>query len=349
MSLDVHKQDIEWIQWANCNNTYTCAFLPDEESLNLCDEKGLYVMDEPGTCWVSGRSGLGYDDPKLFPYYLQPVLEMIERDRSHPSVITWMIADESPYGRNFREVLKMVRAVDPSRPVHMAYDPECVNPRVIAGPRDPRIRSPFDLESWHYPGPSHLARAAESRRPVIFDQSVCAYFLNVPELMADPGLRDDWGRQYEIFWEKCWATPSILGGQAFNLNDDQYLTSPITGTGDWGFVDPWRRAKPEMWHIRKIHTPVKVKDAPIPLPAEGKALEIPIENRYDFTNLSEVRIEWSLGDESGITEVQVAPHDKGTISIRPKRAGLQRWDARSEVLPKRATGGCLQVAGRRAR
>ena len=40
VSPETHKQDIEFLQYANCNNTYTCAFLPDEESLNLCDEAG---------------------------------------------------------------------------------------------------------------------------------------------------------------------------------------------------------------------------------------------------------------------------------------------------------------------
>ena len=312
VSAEINRQDIQWMLWANCNNTYTCAFLPDEEILDLCDEAGLYVMDEPGTCWVypGARSGYAVDDPKLFPHLLQPVLEMVQRDRNHPSVITWMVCDESSYGRNWREVLKMTRAVDPARPVHMAFDPPA---------------SPFDLGSWHYPNPAQFAEAAACKRPVVFDQSVSAYFVNVPELMVDPGLRDDWGRQYEAFWEKLWATPAILGGQAFNLNDDQYLPrgGPVTGNGDWGFVDPWRRAKPEMWHIRKVHTPVKVHDGPLPLPAAGHALEIPVENRYDFANFKEVRIQWSLGGESGVAQADVAPHQKGTIAIRLAETSLE--------------------------
>ena len=40
VSSAINKQDIEWMVWANCNNTYTCAFLPDEETLDLCDEAG---------------------------------------------------------------------------------------------------------------------------------------------------------------------------------------------------------------------------------------------------------------------------------------------------------------------
>ena len=321
---EIQRQDIDWLLWANCNNTYTCAFLPDEESVSLCDEAGIYVLDEPGTCWV-GTGGKfweseKFDDPKFFPFLLQPVLEMIERDRSHPSVITWMLADESPCGKNFGEVLKLTRAVDPTRPVHIAYDPGSGAEQ--AGLE--RSPSPFDLGSWHYPTAKMFAEASQSKRPVIFDQSASAYFANVPELMTDPGLRDDWGRQYVAFWEKLWETSSILGGQVFNLTDDQYLipSGLITGNGEWGFIDPWRRAKPDLWHVKKAHTPVKVQDVPLPLPAAGQSLEVPVENRYDFTNLSEVRIEWSLGDESGTVQADVPPHGKGTISIRPNGKDL---------------------------
>ncbi|MGA2074209.1 MAG: glycoside hydrolase family 2 TIM barrel-domain containing protein [Terriglobia bacterium] len=322
---EVHRQDIDWLRWANCNNTYCCAFLPDEESVSLCDEAGIYVLDEPGTCWVGINSAAHdleghefwkiekFDDPKFFSYLLQPVLEMIERDRSHPSVITWMLADESTCGKNFRQVLKTTRAIDPSRPVHMAYDPGSGAEQAGMD----IIPSPFDLGSWHYPTRKMFAEAAQSERPVIFDQSASAYFANLSELMTDPGLRDEWGLEYVPFWEKLWETPSILGGQAFNLTDDQYIipSGPITGNGEWGFIDPWRRAKPDLWHVKKAHTPVKIQDAPLPLPAPGQPLQVPVENRYDFTNLSEVRIEWSLGEESGVARADVPPHAKGTISI----------------------------------
>ena len=321
VSLETHKQDIEWLQYANCNNTYTCAFLPDEESLNLCDEAGIYVMDEPGTCWQPGRSGFnGYDDPRALQFVLQPVLEMIERDRSHPSVITWMLTDESEVGRNFHELLKLTRGVDPSRPVHVAYDPGSGAEEISLE----RAPSDYDFGSWHYPSKIQFEHATQSRRPVVFDQSVSAYLSNVPELLCDPGLRDDWGREYAVFWEKLWEAKSIFGGQAFNLNDDQYIhpSGQVSGNGDWGFVDPWRRAKPDLFHIRKIHSPVKVADAPLPLPAAGQPIEVAIENRYDFSNLNEVRMEWSLGDESGIAEANVPPHAKGTIFIRPKSGDL---------------------------
>jgi hypothetical protein len=321
ISMEVHKQDIEWLKYANCNNTYTCAFLPDEDFVSLCDEAGIYVLDEPGTCWLPGRSGLaGYDDPKALQFILQPVLEMIERDRSHPSVLTWMLSDETKVGKNFFEILKITRAIDPSRPVHIAYDPASGAEEVELEP----VPSAFDFGSWHYPTKPMFEHAAQSKRPVLFDQSACPYFADLPELNCDPGLHEQWGREYALFWEKVWNTKSIFGSQVFNLNDDQYIhpSGQVSGNGDWGLVDPWRRAKPDLYHVRKAHSPVKVPDLPLPVPAAGQPLAVPVENRYDFSNLHEVRIEWSLGDESGTVEADVAPHAMGVISILPKTKDL---------------------------
>ena len=168
---------------------------------------------------------------------------MIERDRSHPSVITWMLSDESAIGRDFFEVLKITRGVDPSRPVHIAWDPgsgaEQYEGLVPAS-------SPFDFGSWHYPTKKMFERAAQSSRPVVFDQSVSAYLSNVPELLCDPGLRDDWGREYAVFWDKLWETRSIFGGQAFNLNDDQFVhpSGQVSGNGDWGLLTPGAAPSP---------------------------------------------------------------------------------------------------------
>ena len=73
------------------------------------------------------------------------------------------------------------------------------------------------------PEAQHFQHASESDRPVIFDQSANVTFVNVPELLGDPGLHEEWCRQYNTYWEKIWATQSIAGAQVFNLNDDQYL------------------------------------------------------------------------------------------------------------------------------
>jgi len=303
VTKQMHRRDMELMVWANINNTYTCAFSPDEEVLKLADEMGLYMMEEPCTCWVTGVHTNG---PEFYPYLLRPVLEMIRRSRSHPSVLTWMVADESSFGANFQRVLEKVRSLDPSRPVHFAWDPG---------------GDIFDLGSMHYPGYIGLAAAAESKRPFIFDQ-YCSAYMNVPELLTDPGIRDEWAYKFVPFWEAIWKTPSMWGAQVFNFQDDVFFmpSGEVLGCGPWGVIDYWRRPKPELWHVKKAYSPVKIKDEtePLGVPEPGEPIRIEVENRYDFTNLNELFIEWALGDESGTVQVDVSPHSTGTISIRPE-------------------------------
>jgi len=300
---EVHRRDMELMVWANINNTYTCAFSPDEEVLNLADEMGLYMLEEPSNCWVSGSH---MNDLKFYPDLLRPVLEMIQRSRSHPSVLTWMIADESIFGTNFQRVLEKVRSLDPSRPVHFAWDPG---------------GDIFDLGSMHYPGYSGLAASAKSKRPVIFDQ-YCSTYMNVPELLTDPGIRDEWAYSFSPFWEAIWKTSSMWGAQLFNFQDDVFLmpSGEVLGYGPWGVIDYWRRPKPELWHIKKVYSPVKIADEtkPLPVPTPGEPIRIELENRYDFTNLNELLIEWALGGESGTVQADIAPHSTGTITIFPE-------------------------------
>jgi len=317
---EFHRRDMEIMVWANANNLYTCAFSPDEEVLRLADEMGMYMLEEPGTCWVGtgffstteaqlkhlkDKSIKGFHDPRMYAEFLRPVLEMIQRSRSHPSVLTWMIADESIFSPNFQRVLDRVRELDSSRLLHFSYDPG---------------GDIFDLGSYHYPGYKQLAEAAQSKRPVIFDQ-FCHIYRIRPELMTDPGIRDEWARSFVPYWEATWKTPSVWGGQVFNFTDDVFLmpSGKVLGYGWWGVIDPWRREKPEVWHIKKAYSPVKIADEtePLPVPAPGEPIQIPIENRYDFTNLNELLIEWALGDESGTVQADLAPHSKGTITILP--------------------------------
>src|ERR1035441_6503681 len=72
----------------------------------------------------------------------------------------------------------------------------------------------------------------------------------------------------------------------------------LVGDAPWGVVDGWRRRKPEFWITKKLHSPVKLKEGPIRLPAAGETIRLPVENQYDFTDLSELRVEWGIGSRS---------------------------------------------------
>ena len=90
------------------------------------------------------------------------------------------------------------------------------------------------------------------------------------------------------------------------------------GYGEWGPIDGWRRKKPEYWHIKKSYSPIHIITREIKIPDSEKSIKIELGNWHDFTNLSELDIEWSLGDENGKVNVDIAPKEDGIISIRTK-------------------------------
>ena len=318
------RREMEILDQSNVNNVYTCAFSPDEMILDLADELGIYMFEEPSTCWVGWTDATtesrqyhfrqhklsGITDPKMYMEFLRPVVEMIQRSRSHPSVMTWMIADESVFIPSFERVRRVVKTLDPARPVHFGW----------------RVENIFDLMSHHYPGYIELERFSHSKRPVIFDQFAHIYW-NRFALSIDPGVRDEWGNIFVPFWEKILDTPAIWGGQIFNYTDDIFLmpSGKVQGYGPWGIIDPWRRKKPEVWHIKKAFSPAKIvnETVPVQIPEPGNPLEIQIENRYDFTNLNELRIEWAIDAEKGRVAPDIPPHTKGIISLLPETKMLQ--------------------------
>src|SRR5262249_44806904 len=77
--------------------------------------------------------------------------------------------------------------------------------------------------------------------------------------------------------------------------------------------------KPEFWHVKKLHSPVHVAEAPLPLPADA-TVRIPVENRYDFLDLSALRIAWQLGDARGEARAAVPARTRGELAIElPRR------------------------------
>jgi hypothetical protein len=88
------------------------AGVAKRRQLDLCDEIGLMVYEEPYAAWCLA------DSPKMAERYDESVLGMVRRDRNHPSVTMWGLLNEERDGPVFRHaagVLAKVRALDDSR------------------------------------------------------------------------------------------------------------------------------------------------------------------------------------------------------------------------------------------
>lgn len=121
--------DVQTMKRNNINAIRTSHYPNDSYLYQLCDEYGLYVIDEAnmeshGT-WDAYESGqLPIEDivPGDRPEWLAPMLDRVnsvfQRDKNHPCVLIWSCGNESFGGKNIFEMSQLFRTLDSTRPVH---------------------------------------------------------------------------------------------------------------------------------------------------------------------------------------------------------------------------------------
>ena len=104
------QTDVRLMKAANINTIRTSHYIDAERFLELCDEKGFYVLDEIPFCWADP------DDTSYIPAYLERADEAYARDKNRPCVLAWSLGNESGFGpvnnAGFNEISKL----DTTRP-----------------------------------------------------------------------------------------------------------------------------------------------------------------------------------------------------------------------------------------
>lgn len=296
------EEDIEKFRQGNVNYIRTSHYPPDEALLDVCDSLGMFVELEAPFCWAHKT----VVPAKLVSEVItRQHIETVNQYRNHPSILMWSLGNESKkYNEYFSASAEVVREMDPTRP------------RIFSQWTPAGDNGQLEIGNHHYPGPKGADTYQKSKRPIIFDEFCHLNAYNRKELSADPGLRDTWGELLDVMWDKMYRCESILGGAIWAGIDDTFILpdGKIVGYGTWGPIDGWRREKPEYWGMKKAYSPVKIK-------LKGnydigtQSVSLKVENRFNFSNLSECQILWKLGQQSGVVTANIAPHESGVLQI----------------------------------
>ncbi|MDF2706931.1 MAG: beta-galactosidase [Nonomuraea muscovyensis] len=134
--LETMREDVLLMKRHNVNAVRTSHYPPHPAFLDLCDELGLWVIDE---CDLEthGFEKVGWrrnptDDPRWAEALLDRMRRTVERDKNHPSVIMWSLGNESGVGRNLAVMADWTRERDPSRPIHYEGDWSCAHADVYS-------------------------------------------------------------------------------------------------------------------------------------------------------------------------------------------------------------------------
>lgn len=345
ITRDVARRDLELMQGCNMNSFRTSHYPPIEGVIELASEMGFGVEEEAALCFVGipwgPRPGYYPDvgwvndinpakDPWYIPILVQQAAAMIERDRSQPSVLWWSLSNESDWGPATEWMRRWVKAADSTRPVSGSGGSE------IAIYHNPTVMQ-------------HITESKQFGKPALGEEALAifqGFGENNAQLHLDPGMRDLWVAPFIPIWKEIQRSPWYMGCFTWAWSDDCFLVpgygieqgrydharlefelAPyetadrgIAGEPPWGVVDGWRRPRPEWWLHKKLFSPVKIEEKALDIPEPGAPLRVAVENRFDFTNLSEIECRWRLGNASGRCECDVPPRSSGSISI-PLPAG----------------------------
>ena len=337
LSLQSMVRDIELMKQHNINAVRNSHYPTDERWYELCDEYGIYLMDEADI-----ETHAYYDhltrDPRWLAAFMDRGKRMVLRDKNHPSVIIWSLGNESGYGPNHDALAAWIRSFDPGRPIHYegAVRPEFGQPpytlESLAGGR-----AATDIVAPMYPPISLLedwARTTTDNRPFI----MCEYSHAMGN--SNGSLADYWaviekyhGLQGGFIWD--WVDQALVTrnakGQEYWAYGGDFGDSPSDLDFSCnGLVFPDRSPKPVLAECAKLFQPLT---ATWPEPFDGS---VTVTSRFDFITTQGVGLNWEV-----LVDGHCVQHGQLDLpAIMPGAAAVIRLD-----LDRALLGDCLAADG----
>ncbi|WP_460660179.1 glycoside hydrolase family 2 TIM barrel-domain containing protein [Kribbella swartbergensis] len=298
--------DVLLMKRAGINAVRTSHYPPHPYFLSLCDEYGLYVIDE---CDLETH-GFGYEpeppklpnpvmDPRFRDDLVSRMARTVHRDKNHPSIIIWSLGNECGMGENLKAMYDLAKELDPSRPVHYERDTEVEF---------------VDIASQMYTAPERVAEIGA-------DPSL---YKNLPFILCEYGHAMGNGPggllDYRELFEKY---PRLQGGFIWEWIDHGIRTT-IDGRevyaygGDFGetihdgnfvcdgLLFPDRTPSPGMLEYVKVIEPLRIV-------ADGNG-GVSVTNRYEVLDTSHLTFTY-------VVEVEGEQVDAGELSVPAIAAG----------------------------
>ncbi|HPS63831.1 MAG TPA: glycoside hydrolase family 2 TIM barrel-domain containing protein, partial [Bacteroidales bacterium] len=313
ISRELMLKDIKLMKEANINTVRTCHYPDDPYGYELCDEYGLYVIDEAnieshGMGYSPGRT-LG-NKPEWKTAHLDRTRRMVERDKNHPCVIIWSLGNEAGNGCNFEATYDWIKQRDHSRPVWYERAEQGANTDIFC----PMYWGPSDLEWYGY---------TRQLRPLI----QCEYAHAMGNSTGN----------FQDYWTVIEKYPQLQGGCIWDWVDqgilkksqkpgvpDSYLfggdygPENVPSDGNFlcnGIVFPDRTPHPGYWEVKKVYQYARFEHINPP------QASFRLRNTYDFYDLSGTRVEWELMSDGKVTRTGVlqpftlAPGESRSLDI----------------------------------
>jgi beta-galactosidase len=283
MTMEDMREDLVAMKRLNFNSVRTCHYPDAEAWYDLCDELGMYVVDE-ANLETHGLEALASRDPQWAGAYLERAIRMCLRDRNHACVIAWSLGNESYVGPHHAAMAGWLRSTDPTRPVQYESGFPGAAVSDIMAPMYPQLDWIRRL----------MADPAESRPMVM-----CEYAY----------AKGNSTGNVSKFWDLVWDLPRFQGGFVWDWRDKAIERIQPDGSCRWdygvprfepadvermclnGVVGPDLVPHPGAWEIKHVQAPILLRD-------ESAAVgRLRLFNRHQFLSLDGFRLRWSLAED----------------------------------------------------
>ena len=321
VSYERMLEDILIMKRFNINAVRNSHYPNDPDWYALCDEYGLYVVDEANL----ESCGHNFSFASVLPEWQQATLDrmqsMVERDKNYTSVVGWSLGNEAGFGPNYEYMAAWTRLADPTRPIQYLVKRDELHPV-------------SDIISPMYPSIDWIVDYAKGDhdRPLI----MCEYAHSMGNSTGN--LKE--------YWEAVKKYDLLQGGFIWDFVDQGVRKKAESGQeffaygGDFddepndanfcmnGLVFADRTIQPELYEVKKVYQMVDFEAADL------EANRITITNNYAFTDLSEFIFSWALLEDGSVIQdgnltVDLAPASSRTIPLPVKKSktvpGAEYW------------------------
>jgi len=308
--LDRMVQDIKLAKQNNINAIRTSHYPNDPRFYELCDEYGIYILDECNLESHGLREILPGSDPKWTDACVDRMVSMVERDKNHPCIIIWSLGNEAGFGDNFKEMKKVALEIDPTRPIHYEGDYKFEITDII---------SYMYYTSYWLKSIARRNLKNGENRPIL----LCEYahaegnslgnfqkFMDIFEKYdnciggfiwdyVDQGLRKTSDRGKEF-----WAYGGDYGDEP---NDRNFCIN--------GILMPDRKPNPAIFEVKKVYQNIKIS------PVDLSKGTVNIHNKYQFIPLDFVDLVWELTangiilQEGRLKSLKIEPGEQKEVNI----------------------------------
>lgn len=305
MTVEDMERDIKICKEFNVNCIRTSHYPPDPAFLDLCDEYGIYVVDEADIethgCSEACRQGACSHNPKWQGHYWDRVYRMFERDKNHPSITMWSLGNEAWGYKNqdycYNELKKLTDI-----PIH--YE-GVVHTRRFA----------YDVISQMYPWQGKLKKVASGK-------GLSSKWYEKPYFLCEYAHAMGLGAgELETYVSTFYSADNIMGGCIWEFADHavyhengefEYTYGGEHGEerhdGNFcvdGLFYPDRKPHSGALQMKNCYRPVRAR-------AVSGGVNFFNHNYFKAVNYT---VEWRTESENGSFKLSLAPRGRKTVEL----------------------------------